>query len=102
MRLKTNIFIAVIAWFLLTWEYPVEGEIPKWWTLVYAVAKYAVAVNVAYIFVHETFPYVRIEKFLEEYKSPGGDLLSQSIVYGSSLIFRAILMAVSIYVLCLW
>lgn len=105
-RLKTNIIIALACWFMLVFEYPAEGsDVPRWWTMLYALAKFGVAFNVAYVVVHEAFPYMRIKENIDKYFAESirkGKELPDAIALLGMLLFRAIVMSVIIYVICIW
>lgn len=103
-RIRISILLAVIGWLLLTLEYPNDPPIPQYWTMIYAVGKFSLGWVIAYFFIRETFSKLdissRIEKF-DKIKCPEKQL-NQAILLFGLLLFRAILMSVSIYVLCIW
>lgn len=105
-RLKSQILLFMICWGLLTLYYPTDGaEVSKWWTAVYAIAKFSLAVIVAHISIHELFPYMRLSDQIHKYfntRYRHGYEVADALVIGSMLIFRAIMYGVAIYVLCIW
>lgn len=107
-KLKSIIVAMAACWLALAFYWPREGEeIPKWFTALYAVAKFGIGFCVAHLALKEAFPCLSLDEWmtkvrinLEDGNTDKGIIAAITLL--AVALFKGIFYGVTIYTLAVW